>query len=201
MFICILTTIVQAIYAHTPFHCNFVFTIAHKNLNKKITTSGLFLNLLDGRTIFCMHFTIQVSNKLVTKYVQQVLFCFDLQKCIYSGVFLSLNSGNGPLSSVWGINVVISNGPRYFRFPLKGAEPQQVATSTPLPGLLRGLPLTFHPPVIIMLRAVFLQALPRVGSPAVRRYSAAAIPVPNTQPEVHFNKVSGAGAVSLQRRR
>ncbi|XP_056902215.1 aldehyde dehydrogenase, mitochondrial-like isoform X2 [Takifugu flavidus] len=40
-----------------------------------------------------------------------------------------------------------------------------------------------------MLRTVLLRALPRFGCPAVCRYSAAAIPVPNTQPEVHFNKL------------
>lgn len=83
----------------------------------------------------------------------------------------------------------------------KGAEPQQVTTSTPLPTVLRGLPLTSPPssPVITMLRAVFLQALPRLCSPAVRRYSAAAIPVPNTRPDVHFNKVKRSRTVSLKR--
>ncbi|CAF94009.1 unnamed protein product, partial [Tetraodon nigroviridis] len=40
-----------------------------------------------------------------------------------------------------------------------------------------------------MLRTLFLRALPRLGRPAVCRYSAAAIPVPNTRPEVHFNKL------------
>lgn len=41
-----------------------------------------------------------------------------------------------------------------------------------------------------MIRAVLLRALPRLSPPSARHYSAAAIPAPNTQPEVHFNKVA-----------
>ncbi|XP_057690366.1 aldehyde dehydrogenase, mitochondrial-like [Corythoichthys intestinalis] len=40
-----------------------------------------------------------------------------------------------------------------------------------------------------MLRAVISRALPRVKAVSACHYSAAAIPVPNTQPEVHFNKL------------
>lgn len=40
-----------------------------------------------------------------------------------------------------------------------------------------------------MLRTVFARAVPRILPPSVRHFSAAAIPVPSTQPEVHFNKL------------
>jgi len=41
-----------------------------------------------------------------------------------------------------------------------------------------------------MLRTVISRALPRLSQPAVCHFSAAAIPAPNTQPEVHYNKVT-----------
>ncbi|KAL3060729.1 hypothetical protein OYC64_015137 [Pagothenia borchgrevinki] len=40
-----------------------------------------------------------------------------------------------------------------------------------------------------MLRTVISRALPRLSQPAVCHFSAAAIPAPNTQPEVHYNKL------------
>uniref|UniRef100_A0A673B7M0 aldehyde dehydrogenase (NAD(+)) n=1 Tax=Sphaeramia orbicularis TaxID=375764 RepID=A0A673B7M0_9TELE len=40
-----------------------------------------------------------------------------------------------------------------------------------------------------MLRATLFQALPRLGRVSVCRFSAAAIPAPSTQPEVHYNKL------------
>lgn len=40
-----------------------------------------------------------------------------------------------------------------------------------------------------MIRTVLSRAVPRLSPPAVCRYSAAAIPAPNAEPEVHFNKV------------
>lgn len=46
----------------------------------------------------------------------------------------------------------------------------------------------------IMLRAVLFRSLPTLRRLPVCHYSAAAIPAPSTQPEVHYNKVE-----SLQR--
>ncbi|XP_041844105.1 aldehyde dehydrogenase, mitochondrial-like [Melanotaenia boesemani] len=40
-----------------------------------------------------------------------------------------------------------------------------------------------------LLRTVASRALPRLSGPSVRHFSAAAVPVPNTQPEVHYNKL------------
>ncbi|XP_069028150.1 aldehyde dehydrogenase, mitochondrial-like [Embiotoca jacksoni] len=40
-----------------------------------------------------------------------------------------------------------------------------------------------------MLRAVISRAVPRLNQPSVCRFSAAAIPAPSTQPEVHYNKL------------
>ncbi|KAK9513281.1 hypothetical protein VZT92_026827 [Zoarces viviparus] len=40
-----------------------------------------------------------------------------------------------------------------------------------------------------MIRTVFSRTLPRLSRPPVCHYSAAAIPAPNTQPEVHYNKL------------
>lgn len=84
--------------------------------------------------------------------------------------------------------------PGHFRLLLKGAEPPRPTISSF--GFLPGRASPLCPPTNAMLRSVFLRTLPRLGRPAVCRYSAAAIPVPNTQPEVHFNKVSGCAAVA-----
>ncbi|XP_061771173.1 aldehyde dehydrogenase, mitochondrial-like isoform X2 [Nerophis ophidion] len=43
--------------------------------------------------------------------------------------------------------------------------------------------------MVVMLRALTSTIFPRVGAVSWRRYSAAAIPAPNTRPEVHFNKL------------
>ncbi|KAJ8380309.1 hypothetical protein SKAU_G00010870 [Synaphobranchus kaupii] len=40
-----------------------------------------------------------------------------------------------------------------------------------------------------MLRTVLTRTFPRIASPVACQYSAAAIPAPNTQPDVHFNKL------------
>ncbi|KAF3840205.1 hypothetical protein F7725_018922 [Dissostichus mawsoni] len=56
------------------------------------------------------------------------------------------------------------------------------STSGPATGTQRA-------PSSTMLRTVISRALPRLSQPAVCHFSAAAIPAPNTQPEVHYNKL------------
>lgn len=50
-----------------------------------------------------------------------------------------------------------------------------------------------------MIRTVFSRALPGLSRPPVCHYSAAAIPAPNTRPEVHYNKVTRAAANRSER--
>lgn len=49
-----------------------------------------------------------------------------------------------------------------------------------------------------MLRAVISRALPRLSRPPVCHYSAAAIPAPSGQPEVHFDKVQALANTLIQ---
>lgn len=51
-----------------------------------------------------------------------------------------------------------------------------------------------------MLRAVFSRSLPRVKVLSACHYSAAAIPAPSTQPEIHFNKVQFLSTFSMMDR-
>lgn len=104
---------------------------------------------------------------------------------------------NGSHSSTYGINIAFSErGVNTSGFVLKG----QSSRVRQLISSLECYPprSTSHfAPTTTMFRTVFLRALPRLGRPAVCHYSAAAIPVPNTQPEVRFNKVSETTAPQL----
>lgn len=131
--------------------------------------------------------------KTKTKLVEQGLKCAEMHIFWVVGFFFVVSGKRFSFLDL-GNNVLLTKkGPAGFRFSLKGEEQQVTAykpASSPPPSSAN---ITA---VITMLRTVFLRALPRFGCPAVCRYSAAAIPVPNTQPEVHFNKVSGAAELA-----
>lgn len=140
--------------------------------------------------IHCIKHAWRNKRTFKTKPVEEGLkfsgFCVFGKRFSFC-IYLFENLGNSVVETI--------KGPGDFRCSLKGAE-QQVTAYKPASGPPpSSAPLSA---VITMLRTVLRRALPRFGCPAVCRYSAAAIPAPNTQPEVHFNKVRGA-AVSLRR--